>query len=571
MIINLRYIADGQEKRSADLENRDYEFIVEQVNDPSALDIKNQTTTDDEILPAVGTKTLPAVNTESRTRITIRAKKKLTLVTSSIKEPYQYRSGSRIYINGYQSWTDSREYELYEHIHNMNRLPKAIKTRFHFEAYGDTWFLKYHKDNFHSFTFTYVRKPDGNTDFIGSLNDRNAFLIVHHKKREDEMSIRSDCQYKVLEAGDEFILYDFVRYTGETQNVLKRYFAHFGTCTAPPVRGYTSWYLHYQNISEEKMETALKAIGPEHFDLFQIDDGYETFVGDWLDIDPAKFPNGLAPMVEKIHAKGLKAGIWLAPFVCEIKSRLYAEHPDWIFKVNGQPVYAGSNWSGDVVLDLRNRQVQDYLKTCLEYYKNLGFDFFKLDFLYAAAMITSGGYTRAQIMRKSMEALRQILSDRHILGCGVPLSSAFNLVDYCRVGPDVSLKFDDVFYMRAMHRERISTKTTLQNTIYRSCMDGSVFRCDPDVFLLRDDNNYLSKEQREALLMINNLCGAVFMTSDNVGQYDEEKRALLSAAEKLREARLTDINKHGEVITIRYQLNGKDAELKYHRLKGILL
>lgn len=319
------------------------------------------------------------------------------------------------------------------------------------------------------------------------------------------------------------------------------------------------------------MRVALDAIDADHFDLFQIDDGYETFVGDWMDIDPQKFPHGLAPLVEKIHAKGLKAGIWLAPFVCETKSRIFKEHPDWIYRENGQPVFAGSNWSGDVVLDLRLPEVQDYIKKCLDYYQELGFDFFKLDFLYAAALIREGrGYTRAQIMRKAMEGLREILSDKLILGCGVPLSSAFGLVDYCRIGPDVSLIFDDVFFMRAMHRERISTKNTLQNTIYRSHMDGYVFRCDPDVFLLRDDNIKLSDEQKKALVMINHLCGAVFMTSDNVGQYDEEKRALLLQAQKLQDAQIIGIEKSGDLITIRYLSDGTEGALKYNRQKGVL-
>ena len=38
----------------------------------------------------------------------------------------------------------------------------------------------------------------------------------------------------------------------------------------------------------------------------------------------------------------MKTGIWLAPLVAETKSKLFAEHPDWIARdSDGNPVYAG--------------------------------------------------------------------------------------------------------------------------------------------------------------------------------------------------------------------------------------
>ena len=536
--INIRYQVDGIEKRGTGEENEDYTLLLEQ--------------------------------SKERVTIRIRAKKPLKLVTSSFEVPCKYDPDDHFYVNGYQSWTDTREYELTEYLHNLKRVPKFIRKMFHFDAYGDAWFMDYQKDNFHSFTYGYQKKKDGSGELIGSLNEANAYLIIHYKKSADSLSIRSDCTYKQVE--DEFCLYDFVIYRGTIREILRRYFEHFGTCSAPPVRGYTSWYLHYQNINEEKILKALEGIDSEHFDLFQIDDGYETFVGDWMDIDPVKFPHGLKTIVDRIHSKGLKAGIWLAPFVCETKSRLYQDHPDWLYKEEDKPVFAGSNWSGDVVLDLRLPEVQDYITKCLTYYMDAGFDFFKLDFLYAAALIHDGsGFTRAEIMRRSMEYLRKILKDKLILGCGVPLSSAFNLVDYCRIGPDVSLIFDDTFYMRLMHRERISTKITLQNTIFRAHMDGSVFRCDPDVFLLRDNDIKLNKEQRRALTVLNHLCGSVYMTSDNVAEYDEEKKAVLKEAESLSKAQVTNIEREGEIITIAYNLEGKEEKLRYHIAKGVLL
>ncbi|MBR2696358.1 MAG: alpha-galactosidase [Parasporobacterium sp.] len=535
--INIRYRIDGIEKRGKGPETEDYFLSLDQAGE--------------------------------RTTITFHAKKPLTLVTSSFEVPYNYYQEDLIFVNGYQSWTDTKEYMLSEYIHDVKKVPAFLRNIFHFENYGDAWFMDYQKDNFHSFTYSYRKKKDGSCDLIGSLNEENAFLIIHYKKLEEIMSIRSDCGLKKVDG--TFCLYDFVVYQGTCREVLQKYFANYGTCSAPKLRGYTSWYLHYQNINEEKIQTALDGIDSDHFELFQIDDGYETFVGDWMDIDPHKFPAGLKKIVEKIHAKGLKAGIWLAPFVCETKSRIFQDHPDWLYKENGKELFAGSNWSGFVVLDIRLPEVQEYIRRCLIYFMDLGFDFFKLDFLYAAALIHDGTYTRAEIMRAGMKGLREILKDKLILGCGVPLSSAFNLVDYCRIGPDVSLVFDDVFYMRKMHRERISTKVTIQNTIFRAHMDGSVFRCDPDVFLLRDDNIKLSKEQRKALCILNHLCGSLYLTSDNVGAYDAEKYEILKEAQKLTDAEITDISRKGNLITITYILDENEKKLTYNKEKGVLV
>jgi isocitrate dehydrogenase len=131
----------------------------------------------------------------------------------------------------------------------------------------------------------------------------------------------------------------------------------------------------------------LRAISEDenaHADIFQIDDGYQTAVGDWLSIDLKKFPHGIAPICEKIHQKGMLAGLWLAPFVVEKDSSVYKEHQDWILKDStGSPLAAGCNWSGSFALDIYNEDVRAYLKEVFDTVLNVwGFDLVKLDFLY---------------------------------------------------------------------------------------------------------------------------------------------------------------------------------------------
>ena len=173
--------------------------------------------------------------------------------------------------------------------------------------------------------------------------------------------------------------------------------------------------------------------------------------------------------------------------------------------------------------------------------------------------------------KESYDFLREVLKDKLILGCGANLLNSWGSFDYLRVGPDVSLSFDDVAYMRLFHRERPSTKVTIQNTIYRSIYDQRLFANDPDVFLLRDNNISLSFEQRKALTTINALFGSVLMTSDNIADYDEQKKEVLAhALEIFEKAEDKSFVKRGNYIDIKYQLNGKEHSFTYNTKKGVL-
>ena len=62
--------------------------------------------------------------------------------------------------------------------------------------------------------------------------------------------------------------------------------------------GWCSWYQYYQDIDAEKMRDNLQTAGEMRseipLDLFQIDDGFQSQVGDWLTFSPG-FPDGVEP------------------------------------------------------------------------------------------------------------------------------------------------------------------------------------------------------------------------------------------------------------------------------------
>ena len=228
---------------------------------------------------------------------------------------------------------------------------------------------------------------------------------------------------------------------------------------------------------------------------------------------------------DEIHESGFMSGLWLAPFACTEKSSIYLNHPDWLLKVEGRPWKCGCNWGGFYALNIDVPAVQEYLAGVFDQmFTKWNFDLVKLDFLYAAAPFGTADESRAGRMYRAMELLRKWCGDKLILGCGVPLMPAFGLVDYCRIGCDVSLDWNDALYMRAFHRERVSTRHSLDNTLCRRQLNGRAFGNDPDVFFLRKENCKLTPAQKKQLAETNAQYGQVLLISDDPSSYTEEMR-----------------------------------------------
>lgn len=437
----------------------------------------------------------------------------------------------RLFFNGYQGWSYSHEDDIYTKKAGFNALPlfkRMMLKKFYLDRYGDYAFADYPNvaGYNHSWSYFYIRNGR-HYKLFGSLNERFAFTKFIYKLTEKEIIITPNIEGYTSDKAFKAIKMCIL--DGEEDEVFDKWFELMGIekPKAKRLLGYTSWYNHYQNINEDIINNDFKGLDslPNKVDIFQIDDGWESKIGDWLEADKDKFKDGLKPIADKIHENGMMAGLWLAPFSAESESKLYKEHPDWFIKdENGNNYICGCNWSNFYGLDIYKKEVREYLKEVFDKVFNVwGFDLVKLDFLYSACILPKPDKPRGMIMADGMDLLRELCGDKLILGCGVPLASAFGKVDYCRIGCDVSLEYDDVFYMHRAHPERTSTKHCMINTIFRRQLDGRAFLNDPDVFILRDENVKMSPLQKETLAIINGLFGSVLFMSDDASKYDEKK------------------------------------------------
>jgi alpha-galactosidase len=401
----------------------------------------------------------------------------------------------KFFSNGYQSWTDSQEQSCLQRTKKMGFLGRKYENVYHFSSYGDYNFIHYAKH--YSFSYTYLRRKDSYR-LYGSLSEREGYTVFYINK--GKLMAYKDIQG--LKINDEYKVFDLCFFAGNEKRVFDSYASMFPYLlpSSERIKGFTTWYRHYEKISQADVNRDLDEIKKKGlpFTYFQIDDGYESKVGDWLLPSQEKFPLGMEEAAKKIEENGLIPGIWMAPFVAVKDSQTFLNHPDWFLKdKNGQYLYAGSNWGGAYCLDIYNKEVRAYLHEVFSSYMKMGYRLFKLDFLYACSILSREDKARATIMSDGIDFIRNELKGMKIIGCGVPLFPSFFKLDYCRIGPDVSLTYDDIWYMKFCHRERISTKITLKNTYARRQLDHRFILNDPDVVLLKGTK--MKRSQKDKL------------------------------------------------------------------------
>jgi alpha-galactosidase len=132
---------------------------------------------------------------------------------------------------------------------------------------------------------------------------------------------------------------------------------------------YNSWEATYFAVHADE-QLALARIAAEiGVETFVVDDGWFAGrdddtggLGDWTP-DPAKFPAGFDAFVGEVRALGLNFGLWIEPECVNPRSRLYTEHPDWVYAVDGRPLTPVRN---QYLLDLGRPEVAEFVHSTVD-------------------------------------------------------------------------------------------------------------------------------------------------------------------------------------------------------------
>ena len=301
---------------------------------------------------------------------------------------------------------------------------------------------------------------------------------------------------------------------------------------AKNLTGYCTWYYYYADVTEkdflENLEAMKKHAGSEYSpQVIQIDDGYQTFQGDWNDQDES-WPTPLNVIGKSITDAGMQAGIWTMPFLASTASRVFREHPDWFVKNESGEPKAARGWSPPpddmwVCLDTTIPAVQEHMGNIFKTFRSWGYTYFKMDGLGFGMMQgrrSDPDATPISAFRLGMKAIREAVPDAFLLGCCPPFMPCMPYIDMARTSGDTHASWGPV-------------KHVMHTNFSRWWMFDKFFRCDPDVVIARQDRGSLTPGEARVSALTGILTG-VSLTSDNLATIDKDRFAILAKSAKIR-------------------------------------
>ncbi len=442
--------------------------------------------------------------------------------------------------NGYQSWSTARSYRLRDKplrpwlslvslaSSNMANLPSNTPGMLSSEMFSVITDL-----------------ASGDTFLVGQTAPFDQFIYIRMNVRTSAskastFEIVFDFGRKLVRAGETIRLDGILMAKGSSTALQSLYFDYVRRTTglrlpARNLTGWSSWYFYYNKISADEI---LKNLAVFHerrlpLDFVQIDDGYQTRVGDWLSLAPAfQEPHGrprrrhpgrglpAGPVDRALHRRAQEPARADPPGVRAAQRVRQADHGR-VQRVLAQPLYYG--------LDITNIRFEEYLRKVIRTVTNTwGFELLKCDFLFAGCL--RGGthndlaLSRAEVLKRGMRIIRdEAGAAAFIIGCGMPLSAGIGLVDSMRVGPDTGPYWKERGGKFLNTGTMVGVRNSIRNLMVRSAMHKRLWLNDPDCCMLRTEHTRLNERERMSQINAIVLSGGPLLFSDDLARLAPER------------------------------------------------
>ncbi|XDD49296.1 alpha-galactosidase [Leptospira sp. WS92.C1] len=480
------------------------------------------------------------------------------ILTLEIELPPHSLTEPKIFQHGYQSWSLSGTHALSE----ADESPRLD-------------FLKYSQENI--YTNHSGKNGDWRSEglvllisstkdlhyFAGALGPGDQGIKFRILSSEAKQELEESKKKSWIPNSGVSLIYDFYRYEDfrgnklsltpivvsrfatSPESYLKKYWSDLGKShkvklsSTPVPTGWCSWYHYYTKISEKIILKNLAEVKQKKLPIqfFQIDDGYQSEIGDWLTTND-KFPGGMRLLAEEIRREKLIPGIWLAPFLVRKKSEFFQKYPEAVLKErDGKPVPALWNpvWGMDYTycIDVTHPTSRDFLENVLKtIVKDYGYPYLKLDFLFTA-LLPGWTYDRGISPHKryadTIRFIRKVVGkDVFLLGCGAPILPSIGLFDAMRISCDVAPFWGrEKTRILAQDKHALSTERALINDITRSSMHRNLWYNDPDCLLVRESKNQMNPAQTQLMAGVMAVSGGMILVSDDLSLIDDERLTLL--------------------------------------------
>ena len=185
------------------------------------------------------------------------------------------------------------------------------------------------ENEYHLFKHKLTGSRKGDIFFLEDAQSGNAVVIVSETPDYRTSTITVRAGVVAVENGGNGLALGFCR-VGECESLCREYYRHArrseGLVTMSNTWGDRNGF---KRVCEEFILQEIDAARDMGVDIVQIDDGWQsgstadptrrdeldrrTFLGDFWELDQAKFPNGMRAVTDYAAQYGIKIGLWFAP------------------------------------------------------------------------------------------------------------------------------------------------------------------------------------------------------------------------------------------------------------------
>ncbi len=485
----------------------------------------------------------------------------------SIRIPLEIGAGDTVFMNGFQSATESREHTITDKMSGFDKVSEYARRLYAEKIGGDYSIVKYKNKPgvTHGFSYCYFRSGD-KIKLFASLDESTGYTVFKYDAWSATLKISKDIEG--VERFDNYKAASLFFAEGTEDEVFDKWFEALGKSDKFPADtlvGYTTKKLG--EINEDVVSVKLHSIRtcfPVTPNIFIIDGKYCNS-GDWLEYDKVKFPAGMRAASDKIKADGLMSGLCLSPFTVEESSAVFVNHKDWLMR--GKDGSFVKTKKDLYVLDSENSEVREYVREVLHTILFMwGFDLVKLDNLFVAGLHPSNSKSRGERMCSAMVFLRECCGGKLLYADHTPLMPAFGLADYCAISCDAVS--DNIPSANVVFRERGSVRNAAADIVFRRQLNKRAFLNVPSPISLDDKEHIfdsrLNSAEQNVLSNLEGLFASVLMTSDSTAAYDQKKkRRFKKMCSLAKEAKNVTVKKSVNGFIVSYKFDGKTYLVKF--------
>lgn len=177
----------------------------------------------------------------------------------------------------------------------------------------------------------------------------------------------------------------------------------------PPV-SYDHWFYIACDFDEELLRREADICAELGIEYFVLDAGwyagcgkggeFSRGVGNWLRVDPAKFPQGIEPLAEYVRSKGMNFGMWFEVERAHRESDIVKEHPNWFLNIGEEFLH----------LNLAEEEAQEGIIQIISYWvEKLGLRWIRWDYNIGPKPFWESADKTGKIQFKYVEGLYRVL------------------------------------------------------------------------------------------------------------------------------------------------------------------